>query len=393
MLVVFEFESRDHLEEFLHIAKHRNDEQNEELDYCLAREKAQEVIACRELCIPYVVLAKPSIFAKPGGDSGQEIIDCNVDTEALSDDTRLVIRAANRRTYCKALERFQQFVSEAGRQKIAHWPSIVRNPEKYLKRHVMELRVEAFNKAMRTHSLIPPLFIKGVEKGSGLSLHHVVQSREELEDLIKPAAELRQLFGTRVPHEASDDSYLAFKVMPDWDCPYRGPQKGRVYFFEPKDGVMLSDVLKFDHQPDHKAEYRCFIVDGKVSSISTYTDYTAYPVPDCIEALAQQFAAEHADLAPAFVADFGMTDRGPVLVELNEFSQSGRYIANDAYALYCALESLLGVDRTSVKEPILSIPTFLASELVAFASKDSGESNLLRLMKSRLQEQDEISLG
>lgn len=393
MLVVFEFESRDHLEEFLHIAKHRNEEQNEEMDYCLAREKAQEVIACRELRVPYVVLAKPSIFAKPGGDSGQEIIDCNVDIEALSDDTSLVIRAANRRTYCKALERFQPFVSEAARHDIAHWPSIVRNPEKYLKRHVTELPVETFNKVMRAQGIVPPLFIKGVEKGSGLSLHHVVQSREELDGLIKPAAELREMFGTHVPHEANDDDYLAFKVMPDWDCPYRGPQKGRVYFFEPKDGVMLSNVLKFDHQPDHKAEYRCFIVDGKVSSISTYTDYTAYPVPECIEALAQQFAAEHADLAPAFVADFGMTDRGPVLVELNDFSQSGRYIANDAYALYCDLESLLGADRSTVKEPTLSIPTFLASDLVESVSKDSGESNLLKLMKSRLQEQDEISLG
>lgn len=362
MLVVFEFGSTNDLSEFLHVAKHKNDVRNEELDYCLAREKAQEVIACRDLKIPYVVLDKPSFVSASGKGKRQVIIDSNIDVAALGSDTPLVIRSNTRSFDCEALERFKTFVPAEAAVNVTHWPKFIKNPEKYLKRNVVELPKVAFNGAMGMGAINPPVFIKGVEKGSGFSLRHVVQTRQELNDLIKPASELRKTFGSRVPAEALDDEYLAFVQMPDWECPYRGLEKGRVHFFDPKEGVMISGVLEFDHQPEHKAEYRCFIVDGKVSSISTYTDYQAYPVPPMIEKLAIQFAADHAELAPGFVADFGMTNMGPALVELNDFSHSGRYVGNDAYALYRDLEQFLGVDRSAIKGPKVKIPAHFVSD-------------------------------
>lgn len=362
MLVVFEFGSTEDLSEFLHIVKHKNDVRNEELDYCLAREKAQEVIACRELKIPYVVLDKPTFFSANAAGQRQVIIDSNVDIDTLGSETPLVIRSNTRSFDCEAIERFKTFVPAEAALNVTHWPKFIKSPEKYLKRHLVELTKDAFNGAMDMDAINPPVFIKGVEKGSGFSLHHVVRDRQELAELIRPAAELRQVYGTRVPVEAKDEDYLAFVQMPDWDCPYRGPQKGRVHFFDPKEGVMISGVLEFDHQPEHKAEYRCFIVNGKVSSISTYTDYQAYPVPPMIEKLAIQFAADHAELAPGFVADFGMTNMGPALVELNDFSHSGRYVGNDAYALYRDLEQFLGVDRSAIKVPKVKIPAHFVSD-------------------------------
>lgn len=393
MLVVFQFYGKDDFEEFLHVVKHKNDVQNEDLEYCLGREKAQEVIACRELNIPYVVLAKPDLFARRNADNSHKIIDSNVDVSALNSDTRLVVRVNARHLSCEALDRFQPLVSTTATQDIAHWPRIIQYPEKYLRRNVTELSAEAFNEAMQTKALNPPLFIKGVEKGNGFSLHQVAKTRQELDDLIKSAVELRQLYGDRVPDTAKDDDYLAFKQMPDWECPYRGPQKGRVYFFEPKDGVMISDVLQFDHKPDHKAEYRCFIVDGKVSSISTYTDYTAHPVPACIAEMAREFAADHAALAPAFVVDFGMTDQGPVLVELNSFSESGRYVGNDAFALYRDLEALLGVDRTHMKEPDVAIPENQEGDLMLFDFDVNENSNTLDFKRREVGQADEDVFG
>lgn len=382
MLVVFEFELVETLAEFLHVVKHKNDVQNEEMDYCLAREKAQEVIACRELNVPYVVLDKPSFMSSLEGDRRQVIIDSNVDVKALIDDTPLVIRSNTRSFDCEALERFQSFVPAAAARKVTHWPKNIANVEKYLKRQVAEASPAIFNEAMRHDSLSPPFFIKGVEKGSGFSLHHVVQTKQELTDLIKSASELRKIYGSRVPVMAKDDDYLAFKQMPDWECPYRGLEKGRVYFFEPKDGVMISEALVFDHKPDHKAEYRCFIVNGKVSSISSYTDYKSYPVPDEIQKLADDFAAEYAGLAPGFVADFGMMDRGAVLVELNDFSHSGRYVGNDSYALYRDLEDFLGADRSSMKEPEVQVPPAFEDDDMDFAvSKSSDESMLVKRHK------------
>lgn len=393
MLVVFEFESKDHLSEFLGVVAHRNDFENEELDYCLAREKAQEVIACRELNIPYVVLDKPMFFAKGGASTGQAIIDSNVDVGALSSDTRLVVRANTSKLDCEALERFQPFVSAAENEQVSHWPRIIKSPEKYLKRHVSDLPAQAFNGAMQMAALNPPLFIKGVEKGNGFSLHHVFETKQDLDGMIQPASELRKRFGTRVPYEVGDDAYLAYKEMPDWECPFRGQQKGRVYFFEPKDGVIISSVLRFDHQPDHKAEYRCFIVGGKVSSISTYTDYKAHPVPASIEEMARDFAADHASLAPGFVADFGMTDRGPVLVEMNSFSHSGRYVGNDAYALYQDLETHLGVDRSLIKDPDIVIPDDQESDFLHFEFEINEKSDTWNPKRREVDQDEEDVFG
>ncbi|MBI6883206.1 ATP-grasp domain-containing protein [Pseudomonas putida] len=393
MLVVFELPSGADLSEYLHVATWKNDVRNEEMDYCQGREKAHEILACRRAGIPYVVLSKPDFFSVRDGAKETQIVDTNVNIDALADSTPLVMRALSKMVDAEALKRFPLFVSAESDNDVLHW--LDRVDEKYLKRQMTELTQEQFNDAMRTNNIATPVFLKGVEKGGGLSLRHVLASDQDLHDLVKTAGELRKIYGSLVPHGARDDDYIAFRQMPDWECPYRGEQKGRAYFFEPKDGVMLSDVLDFKHLPDHKAEYRCFIVDGRVSSISTYTDYVSYPVPDEIRKIASEFAAEHASIAPAFVADFGMTDRGPVLVELNSFAQSGRYVGNDPDALYRDLEQLLGVDRSNIKEPKVPVPSIVEDRsLFEFGSKDSGEfATRLMMRKAQKVRQGNMDLG
>jgi hypothetical protein len=395
MLVVLEFCSASELSEYLHVVTWKNDEQNEEMEYCLGREKAQEVIACRDLGIPYVVLKNLSFISSRSATVDDQIIDTNVDINDLSLNTQLVNRAGTRRFDHPVLRQLKPFVCEQFTQNVAHWPTTIAEPEKYLKRQVSEMSSHQFNAEMRAGNIPLPTFLKGVEKGGAFSLRHVLSNEDELHTLVKTAGELRSIAGHAVPDHLNDDDYVAFLQMQDWECPYRGWQKGRLYVHDLKRGVILSEVLAFNHASDHKAEYRCFVIDGKVSSISTYTDYTTHPVPAEIRKLAEEFAADHADLAKGFVADFGMTDRGPVLVELNDFTKSGRYLGNDAYALYKDLEAVLGSDKTCLKSPDVPIPSLLQlNSFGEFTSKDSREFAMrLEMCKAAEVDQDEHGLG
>ena len=157
---------------------------------------------------------------------------------------------------------------------------------------------------------------------------------------------------------------MAFFQMPEWYCPYRDSMEpGRLCLFDPEEGVMFSEVLEFERHLEHKGEFRSFIVDGKVTSLSSYTDYQSYPVPEEIQKLAEEFAQQNSHLAPAYVADFGMTERGPVLIELNSLKHSGRYIGNDPVALLQAIEQHIGVvDRRFIREPLVAVPEALVGE-------------------------------
>lgn len=364
MLVVFEFESADSLSDFLGVAAHGDTEQNEEMDYCINREHAGEILACRALEIPYVVVTKKLSF----GDKIKpvEIIDTNTDLTKMSLASQVVMRLNSVNLSHPDLDGFPRYISEVNDDVVKHWPRHLNNSDHFLRRTVVDLSKARFNEMMASGDIRTPLFIKGVEKGSGFSLHHVLQTEDDLHAMIKPLGDLKALFADKMIFDpsAKDSDFMAFFQMPEWYCPYRDSiEPGRLCLFDPEEGVMLSDVLTFERAPEHKGEYRAFIVDGKVTSLSSYTDYVSYPVPAEIQKLAEEFAQQNTQLAPSYVADFGITERGPVLVELNSLKHSGRYIGNDPKALFHAIEQHIGVvDRRFICEPMVAVPEKLAQQ-------------------------------
>ncbi len=197
---------------------------------------------------------------------------------------------------------------------------------------------------------------KGVEKGnSAFSLHHVFGYDEEIRSMFSTAAVAREKHPSLAGRleGVDDDLIVVISKADDWFCPYRDSmQAGRTDIFVPKDGLILSDVLDIKRDGEVKCEYRAFVVNGEVTSLSAYVDFVSVTVPDAVREFATDFAIVNADMAPAFVADFGMTDRGIVLIEMNDFSNSGRYLDNDPVALYKALYANADLARVRYVEPM-----------------------------------------
>ncbi|WOF82067.1 ATP-grasp domain-containing protein (plasmid) [Pseudomonas sp. FeN3W] len=246
-------------------------------------------------------------------------------------------------------------VSKEQDQAVSHWPSSIVSPDKFLKRMVYLATQHQFNELMNSGSLETPIFIKGVSKGSyNFSLHHVFKDDAALNSMLMPYAKAKQLDKnvSMIINNAKDTDFVAFQPGTPWYCPYREMELiSKPGLFNPADGVIVSEVLEISYEDNKRQEFRAFIVSGVVTSLSGYTDYESMPVPSEIAELANEFAKENRDLAPAFVADFGMTDRGPVLIELNGFDFSGRYIDNDPARLYSALRDSLEDHSYTFIEP------------------------------------------
>src|SRR5690606_12758158 len=67
--------------------------------------------------------------------------------------------------------------------------------------------------------------------------------------------------------------------------------------------------------------------------------------------MAEAFVADNTHLPPHYVVDFGMSDRGPVLIELNHLHLSGRFLDNDPVALFTDLTEGIDYRRIMVHEP------------------------------------------
>lgn len=93
-----------------------------------------------------------------------------------------------------------------------------------------------------------------------------------------------------------------------------------------------------------KAEYRCFIVDNKCSTISIYTDEQSQ-TKNCaaIEAFANDFAQSstaHGNLPHAYCLDIAELQDGRLaVVELNDIAASGFFADHDIKKLYEDLEA------------------------------------------------------
>lgn len=353
MLVVFSASSQGELAQYLGIATWHNDFRNEELEYCLRRERAQEILACRALKIPYVVIAEPDFLSE---DSDNPILDANCELGALSTATPLVLRLQGGAVLPEKLRAFPLLVSSGHDRQVEQWPEHIASPELFLKRHVIQMSQALFSQSYLSGDLVTPLFLKSVKKSD---LHHIVETPLELRGLIKTVKDVKENFTmlTGQVKGLPDDHVVAVHQRPDYECPYRGAVRGRIKVIDLSEGVIISSVMDIERASDHKGEYRAFIINGEVSSVSAYRDYDHTPVPRQITDFAQMFAEEHRHVAPAYIADFCLTNQGPALIELNELAYSGRYIDNDAGLLYSDLERFAGVDRSVICTPRVAVPS------------------------------------
>jgi hypothetical protein len=96
--------------------------------------------------------------------------------------------------------------------------------------------------------------------------------------------------------------------------------------------VMVSEFLniKEDDMSPLTVEYRCYYFFGKLCSISRYDDYVEHEIPEHITAFARSLIGDCVGkaLPESVVIDIADTDKGPVFLEANDVSCSGRYVMN-----------------------------------------------------------------
>ena len=355
MIIVFSERGKLSLGGALNVAEHHFDEVNENFDYCVQRERAKEILTLRAQGIPYVVLS--SIGNILERDSPSPILDTNVDFNRLPDHFTVVLRNDDPVHLPTALKLQPQLLNLTHRRSVEHWPTFIKEPDRFLKRAIHLIDHTELSERLLAGEIPTPIFIKGIEKGTqALSLRHVFKSQDDLNEtftLVKDAL-------AKFPHLAranlkglKENLHVLMKVGEPWYCELRDSMEpGRLSFFVPQAGVMLSDVLEIEKGPKAKQEFRAFIVNGAVTSLSAYVDYESIPVPNEIKAIAEDFARVNAEIAPAFVADFALTDRGPVLIEMNDFYRSGRYLDNDPVALYTALTKEIDLTAFTFVDPM-----------------------------------------
>jgi hypothetical protein len=91
------------------------------------------------------------------------------------------------------------------------------------------------------------------------------------------------------------------------------------------------------------AEYRFFVIDGKVVTGSLYKIRGQLITSDSIDKEALVFAQKMVELwspSQAFVIDIALTDKGPKIIEVNNISSAGLY-KSDVNKIVTEMELLL----------------------------------------------------
>lgn len=114
----------------------------------------------------------------------------------------------------------------------------------------------------------------------------------------------------------------------------------------PLSNIVYSQIIDIDKaDTDYKrAEFRCFVIGGKCSTVSYYTNETRKrpAIYDKVEAFANEFGAHFLHRLPrAYCLDVGLLTSGRLaVIELNDISASGYYGDNDLYKIYKDLYQL-----------------------------------------------------
>lgn len=281
----------------------------EDYQRCIARERTLELEACRKSGVPYFfILETPDTrHIRMSGHGGQDpfkkhlLFDAGRNTvESLAGYEVLL------RTHVSHEQRPLEFIEHLGGSNIADWPSQLLTLEWY--KHVLPeflKRKLAWYRLDEVHGRDISYF-KNAAGRFFCKTNYKVQGYSGLTD------DLVDFLGYQT------------EIM---------PSSTEVIISEPLD-LMVDDKGKL--------EYRCYVVRGRVSSISRYIDYaTDYLIPAVIEAFASAFVAAHGDILPeCYVLDVTeCRQRGPVVIELNGIVASGRYERNSFTKLLEDLQS------------------------------------------------------
>ncbi|MDU8351068.1 ATP-grasp domain-containing protein [Pseudomonas syringae pv. actinidiae] len=376
VIIAIEFKGpRDYLDA-LATAVHHFDDVNESFNHCVRRERGLEAHVLREAKFPFVAY----------GPEG-EVLDTNVDLASLDRNQWRVLRRSLTRSV-KSVAGFDSLLTDEDNQVIEHWPDVILSADRFLARDVSYFDKSEFLKKLAAGDLTFPLFIKGSDKGptSDTSLRHIFNDWDALAEVFIRARYIPLIDQANLSPE---DTFVLRFQKPDWYCPYRDDIIHEAPRYLPiTTGIITSELMEItrdDLADSGTREYRCFVFNGKAYSPSRYSDYVSLPVPTALIEAAQVFAdAQQSVLPIVYVVDIAETDKGFQVVELNQFSWSGRYLDNCPQKLFSDIQDHYNRDaRFSLIEP-LSTP-----EASHFESSDASHDLVAKFSMHNAQPDDE----
>ncbi len=273
---------------------------------CIARERTLEIEICRVAGVPcFLILDTPETRGiRLAGHGGQDPFRRHM----LYDATRTAVDSlAGYEVLVRASVSHErsvlEFIEAQGGRNVADWPSQQRTLEWY--KHV---RPEFMLRKMAWFPLNEAL-------AQDLSAFRDAEGRFFAKTSFKALSGLTDCLLSLLGYNV--------ELMP------------------PSTEVIVSEPLGLHSDAKGKLEYRCYVVRGRVSSISRYIDYdTDYTIPAGIEQFAEAFVAAHrGDIPDCYVLDVAESDRGPVVIELTGIVASGRYEKNDFRKLLADLQA------------------------------------------------------
>ena len=345
VLVAMEFDSKYGFEGALSIAANYPDRVDEDFDYCIQRERGVEALYCLEHNIPCVIYSR-------GG-----IITANVDLDALPEDTRVLYRARASNHFVNPVHErlgLKPLVTEEDEAHCEFWPQHVQMADRFLGRNVSLMEPADLASQIEANAVKLPLFIKNSRKINEAPLHKVFWTQDELRDGFTKDPTTHLMMEPTYGGKEADLFY--HHKHPDWYCPYRDcMQKGRSSFVALKDPLIVSDPMdiQMDNESDNgKVECRCFIGPKGVLGGSRYVDYKDLDVPQDVFAFADDFASTHEGVfGDYYVLDVArLADQSLSIVELNPYSNSGRYVGIRVEPLFDSLAQTYDQSRFKMIE-------------------------------------------
>lgn len=331
VILASKFQSLSDYENALRIAMYHKDHVNEDFSYCLSREAGVEQLSIIENGFPYVAF-----------DSQGNVIDTNVKISLLTEDDVLLYRKGGHDR--KVKEGFEKLNVCSSHTTAIDWVNEInqlseKSKEELLGRKVKQITPEEISYAIKSKEIETwiPFFLKATEKSpyDFKSIREIITEPEQLSAFKTGEYKTDTMWQT-----GDSNAKLRYVYQhPDWFCGYRGSmEKGRVEVININSDMILSDLMDIcvDGKADNgKEEYRCFVIGGKVSSISRYVDYEHIKVPADVAQKANEFTIllKDCSLPDHFVMDIARTEKGFQLVEINPFCGSGRYLDNDPEAM------------------------------------------------------------
>jgi hypothetical protein len=161
--------------------------------------------------------------------------------------------------------------------------------------------------------------------------------------------------------------------------------------FSPTTRLIISSPLDLVTNDEGKeVEYRCFVAEEKLLSVSLHHHDRDEVVPDEIKAFAEEFIRSHIGILPRqYVVDVAIDrHRGPVIIELNPFAGAGRYAGNDiepwllTYFSHIPASAMTAV-RTEVNDEMQRLE-IIRSQLPPFDREAELEKRLKELLGTGL---------